>query len=75
VIGAARRYLDRWLGRGEASVAVPPFDGALKPNQRLESAEVVLTDALMEDLATDGERLWIAAGERLLTFEGGPRGR
>ena len=25
----------------------------------------------MEDLATDGERLWIAAGERLLTFEGG----
>lgn len=30
------------LGRGEATLAVPPFDGALKPNQRLEQAETVL---------------------------------
>lgn len=71
MIRSVQNHLDRWLGRGAASIAVPPFDGALKPNQRLESAEVVVTDAALEDLASDGDRLWIAAGNRLLTLEGG----
>ena len=31
-------WLERFLGRGRAAVTVPPLDGALKPNNRLEDA-------------------------------------
>ena len=30
------KVFDRFLGRGEAAVTVPPLDGGLKPNNRLE---------------------------------------
>ena len=41
LIGVLRSLADNWLGRGEATVTVPSFDGALKPNQQLESAQTV----------------------------------
>jgi hypothetical protein len=58
--------LDRWLGRGEAAITVPPMDGPLKPNRLLDEAEVVAEFAQPEDLAWDGAALWIADGPRLL---------
>ena len=58
------------LGRGEATLAVPPFDGALKPNQRLEQAETVLEAEAPEDLASDGENLYLADGQRLMRVVG-----
>lgn len=33
-----RNWLDNFLGSGDAAVTVPPLDGALKPNNRLEEA-------------------------------------
>jgi hypothetical protein len=66
VINAARDFANRFLGRGDATIAVPSFDGALKPNQRLEAAETVLECAALEDLATDGRTVWLADGVRLL---------
>ena len=39
MIDAVREFANRFLGRGEATIAVPSFDGALKPNQKLEEAE------------------------------------
>ena len=54
MIAGLRGFFDNWLGRGEAAIAVPSFDGALKPNQRLEEAAVVLENVAAEDLATDG---------------------
>jgi hypothetical protein len=33
-----RRTFDRWRGRGESSVTVPPMDGAFRPNDRLDAA-------------------------------------
>ena len=33
-----RKALDRWLGRGEASITTPPMDGAFRPNDLLDSA-------------------------------------
>ncbi len=36
VIAALRSLGDRLLGRGEASITIPIFDGALKPNQILD---------------------------------------
>jgi len=37
VIAALRSLTDRVLGRGSAAITVPPFDGALKPNQVLST--------------------------------------
>jgi hypothetical protein len=70
VIAGLRRFVDNMLGRGEAAIAVPSFDGALKPNQTLEEAAVVLENVAAEDLATDGAKLYLAAGQELLRLEG-----
>ena len=42
MISALKAFTDRFLGRGEATITVPSFDGALKPNQILEGAETVI---------------------------------
>ena len=36
------KALDRWFGRGEASITTPPMDGAFRPNDLLDAAPVVL---------------------------------
>ena len=71
VIAAVREFANRFLGRGDATITVPSFDGALKPNQKLESAETLLTCEAPEDLATDGRNLFIADGQRLLSLNDG----
>jgi hypothetical protein len=70
VIAAIREFTNRFLGRGDAAITVPPFDGALKPNQRLETAETVLTCEALEDIASDGANLYLADGRRLLRLDG-----
>ncbi|ECI7685677.1 strictosidine synthase, partial [Salmonella enterica subsp. enterica] len=35
---ALKTFSDRLLGRGSAALTVPPLDGALRPNNRLEDA-------------------------------------
>jgi sugar lactone lactonase YvrE len=71
VITAVREFANRFLGRGDATITVPSFDGALKPNQKLESAETLLICESPEDLATDGRNLFIADGLRLMRLDGG----
>ncbi len=66
-----QRMIDRFLGRGEAAITVPPFDGALKPNQLLEEARTIAALEAPEDLATDGTSLFVADGERVLRLEHG----
>ena len=58
------------LGRGDATITVPSFDGALKPNQILEKAEIVARFDAPEDLATDGRALYIADGTAILRLDG-----
>ncbi|QAU49498.1 hypothetical protein XH91_31830 [Bradyrhizobium guangzhouense] len=70
VIAAVRDFANRFLGRGDATITVPSFDGALKPNQKLEAAEILLTCESPADLATDGSTLFIADGRRLLSLNG-----
>jgi len=66
VIAALRDFVDRFLGRGDATITVPSFDGALKPNQILEKAETIAQFEAPEDLATDGTVLYIADGPAIL---------
>jgi hypothetical protein len=70
MIAALRSLADRWLGRGEATITVPSFDGALKPNQILETAEIVGEFAAAEDIATDGKAIYIADGAAIRRFDG-----
>ncbi len=61
-----RALLDRFLGRGEAAVTVPPLDGALKPNNLLEEARIGLSISLPDNLVSTGEALIFSSGDRLL---------
>ncbi|MBV9560857.1 MAG: hypothetical protein JOY90_10430 [Bradyrhizobium sp.] len=69
MIAAIRDFANRFLGRGEATITVPSFDGALKPNQRLESAQVLLECDAPEALASDGATLYLADGAALKRLE------
>lgn len=72
MIAALRRFSDNLLGRSDAAITVPPFDGALKPNQMLEEAAIVAELEAPEDIAADGHRLLVADGPRVLQLgEGG----
>jgi hypothetical protein len=62
VIAALKNFTDRLLGRGDATITVPSFDGALKPNQILENAEIAGQFDAPEDIATDGKSIYIADG-------------
>ena len=66
MIAAMRQFGDWILGRGEASITIPIFDGALKPNQILESAEVVAEFEDASDIASDGEGILVADGSRVV---------
>jgi hypothetical protein len=65
MLSALRGFAQSLLGRGEATITVPSFDGVLKPNQALAAAEIVLECVAPEDLATDGKALYLADGRRL----------
>ena len=67
---ALKAFADRFLGRGDATITVPSFDGALKPNQILEKAETIGQFDAPEDLATDGKALYIADGTTVLRLDG-----
>jgi hypothetical protein len=70
MIGGLARALDSLLGRGEAAVTVPPLDGALRPNRRLDEAfwRVALPD--VDDLAVVSGRLLASAGNTIFRLEG-----
>src|SRR5450432_3350225 len=70
MIAALRESFDRFLGRGDAAITVPIFDGALRPNQALEQAQVVATVKGAEDLATDGSALFVAQGAAIIRLYG-----
>jgi len=63
-------WLERFLGRGAASVTVPPLDGALKPNSLLEEAQPGFTVAAPDNLALlGGAPVW-SSGAQLLKLAG-----
>ena len=70
MFGVIRDFAQSFLGRGEATITVPSFDGALKPNQALERAETLFECAAPADLATDGVNVYLADGVRLARIEG-----
>jgi hypothetical protein len=52
-------------------VTVPPMDGALKPNQYLDDAQVVARQERPDNLARDGDRLLFSSGPILYALKMG----
>ena len=50
MLKALKRARDNFFGYGDASVAIPVFDGSLKANNLLETAEVLFEREGLEDL-------------------------
>ena len=59
------RALDRWFGRGEASITTPPMDGAFRPNDLLDAAAVALEAPGPDALAVTAQGLLVSLGRSL----------
>ncbi|MFN3293758.1 MAG: hypothetical protein ACK414_09930 [Gemmobacter sp.] len=66
MIAALAKALDNFFGRGEAAVTVPPMDGALRPNRRLDDAPRRLALADVDMVCSVGGALVASTGERLM---------
>jgi hypothetical protein len=69
MMGPLRRAFDRFRGAGDAAIALPPLDGAIRPNQALETAELVLEIKRPDNLAFDGRRVFFSSGAAVLAFD------
>ena len=69
MIGGLTSLLDNLLGRGEAAVTVPPLDGALRPNRRLDEAAGRYPLPDVDSLAVVADSLHAAAGRHVLTLD------
>ena len=59
------KALDRWFGRGEASITTPPMDGAFRPNDLLDAAPVALEAPKPDALAVTSQGLLVSLGRSL----------
>ncbi|CAN5233689.1 hypothetical protein BH10PSE7_BH10PSE7_06030 [soil metagenome] len=71
MIGGLIRSLDNMLGRGEAAVTVPPLDGALRPNRKLDEAASRLALANVDCLAVVAGELVASAGSAVYALRNG----
>jgi len=66
---AFRRALDFLTGGGDHSVTVPPMDGALNPNNRLEEASAIAAAEAPDNLCLFGGRLLFSNGGDVLEID------
>lgn len=62
MIGWVRGRVDRFRGRGAYAATVPPMDGALRPNTRLEQAVVLARVAAPDNLVHYRGKVLFSAG-------------
>jgi len=70
MIAAIKEWSDRLLGRGDASITVPVFDGALKSNTLVEDAAVLAQLTAPADLASDGASVYVVDGNKAWQHDG-----
>jgi len=61
-----KRAVDRWLGRGDASISLPPMDGAFRPNDLLDSAPSLIEAPAPDCLALTSQGLVVSSQRSLL---------
>src|SRR5579872_587344 len=68
VIGALKRAYDALTGGGDYSVTVPPMDGALNPNNRLEEAELIASAPGADNLCLARDKLLFSSEKAVLAI-------
>ena len=68
-----KNAVDRWLGRGDASIAMPPMDGAFRPNDLLDSAPPIIETPAPDCLAVTSQGVVVSSQRSLFSVEE-PRG-
>ena len=70
MMGVFKSISDQLLGRGEAALTVPPLDGALRPNNRLEDAPFSIAATAPDGLSLrNGKPVWFE-GRRIVGPDG-----
>ncbi len=69
MIGWVRGRIDRFRGRGTYAATVPPMDGALRPNTRLEEAAVVARIADPDNLVRYRGQVLFSSGPTIHTLD------
>ena len=69
MIGWVRGRIDRFRGRGAYAATVPPMDGALRPNTRLEEAAVVARIAAPDNLVRYRGQVLFSSGPTIHTLD------
>ena len=69
-----KNAVDRWLGRGDASIAMPPMDGAFRPNDLLDSAPPIIETPAPDCLAVTSQGVVVSSQRSLFSVEE-PRAR
>jgi len=64
-----RTVIDRWLGRGDASIAMPPMDGAFRPNDLLDSAAPIVETPAPDCLAVTSRGIVVSSLSALLSVD------
>ena len=69
MIAAVRRIWDNFRGGGEAAVTVPPMDGALRPNRRIEEAPALVSIAVPDNLVASEAGCHFSSGGAVLSLD------
>jgi hypothetical protein len=64
-----KKAIDRWLGRGEASITTPPMDGAFRPNDLLDGASTIFETPAPDGLAITSQGVVVSAGHQLFRVD------
>ena len=75
MMGALKRAYESFRGGGDYSITVPPMDGALRPNNAIEEAELVASAPAADNVVADANRVVFSSGQDLLAFEAGRKPR
>jgi hypothetical protein len=62
------RLFDRFRGSGSAAITLPPMDGALRPNTRIDEAEEVAAVAAADNITGGPDSVFLSSGARLLSL-------
>jgi hypothetical protein len=65
-VSPLKQAIDRWLGRGDASITMPPMDGAFRPNHLLDSATTLIETPAPDCLAVTSHGVVVSSGRSLL---------
>ena len=64
-----QKAADRWLGRGDASITMPPMDGAFRPNDLLELAPPIIETSAPDCLAVTSQGIVVSSERSMLSVD------